>query len=499
MPAGCPRIVIVGAGAAGVFTAYRIAEMYGDKYEVVLVEKDAAIGGNASSKTLKFGGRNYSIDCGAQFFHRGAQASYVGMLADLGLFDDPPRIHAKATGITIWDKRKGEHLLWIPSHARGFLRYRPEDWDRMTGFATFLAYAFLLDREEQPNWSLRVDTWCERLKLLDKKFIDEVLRNFLYQFVTLPAGRICEASALYAVTHFVRNVFGEANVEEADPDYVDPRGVETFEVFQSTIGLDGVMKRALERAGVVPRLREAATAVHAHEGKLGVCTTKEIIPCDHIVLATDPQISAKLIETGKLPLGDLVKGLRKLEYSDLPIAMQKGGSRWLPSDGRYTEAINTIVDGEKLRFTAWFGPLRRTYGGGKKIPVFKSWGTPSIDPGDSEHTFFSHEHRILMPTCDFMKHRTIVEEYQGRHNLWFAGGWTRWFDSQEAALDSATDVAERLPGAPFPGTGRVTIVRVDRDAQRRRIDRWLHRVARRAPADRRKKLIELMDEVESRG
>jgi predicted NAD/FAD-dependent oxidoreductase len=136
MPTGCPRIVIIGAGAAGVFTAYRLREMYGDRYEVVLLEKSAKIGGNASSTTLKFGSRKYSIDCGAQFFHRGAQASYVGLLADLGLFDDPPQIQAKPTGITIWDRRAKEHRLWIPSHARGFLRYRPEDWKRLRGFST---------------------------------------------------------------------------------------------------------------------------------------------------------------------------------------------------------------------------------------------------------------------------------------------------------------------------------------------------------------------------
>jgi hypothetical protein len=499
MPAGCPRIVIIGAGAAGVFTAYRIAEMYGDRYEIVLVERDAAIGGNASTKTLTFGGRKYSIDCGAQFFHRGAQASYVGLLADLGLFDDPPQVEAKATGITIWDKQASEHLLWIPSRARGFLRYRPADWDRLTGFATFLAYAFLLDRHEPNDWSLRVDTWCSRLKLLDNRFIDQVVRNFLYQFVTLPADRICEASALYAITHFVRNVFGEATVEEHDPDVADPRGVETFEVFQTLIGMDGVMKRALERAGVKPRLREAATAVHAHQGKLGVCTNKEIIPADHVVLATDPCVAAKLLETGKLPLASLVATLKKLEYSDLPIAMQKGGSCWMPGDDRYCEAINTIVDRDKLRFTAWFGPLRRAYKVGKKIPVYKSWGSPNIDPTLCNHTFYSHEHRIMMPTTDFMKHRAKVEDFQGQKNIWFVGGWTRWFDSQEAALDSATEVAERIPGAPFPGTGRITMVGVDRDAQRRRIDRWLHRVALRAPLDRRKKLRELMNEVEAKG
>lgn len=491
--------MIVGAGAAGVFTAYRLKQMYGDRYEVVLVESSAKIGGNASSTTLRFGSRNYSIDCGAQFFHRGAQASYVGLLADLGLFDDPPQIQAKPTGITIWDRKAKEHILWIPSHARGFLRYRQEDWKKLRAFATFMAYAFLLDRDRSDEWDLRVDTWCNSLKLVDAEFRDEIIPKFMYQFVTLPADRICEASALYAVTHFVRNVFGEVEVEEPDPDLMDPRGVETFEVYQSMIGLDGVMKRALEHAGVRPRLREPVKALRKQGDKVVVVTTKDTIVADQVVLATDPCTAAKILDAGTLTASRQIAALNQLEYAPLPISMQNGGSAWMPKDKNYWEAINTIVDGKQLFFTAWFGPLRRTYGGGKKIPVFKSWGSPSIDFTDSPDHFLAQEHHILMPTTAFMKHREEVQACQGQDSVWFVGGWTRWFDSQEAALDSATDVAERIPGTPRPGTGRDAMVPLDRDRSRKRIDRWLHRIARRAPADERRKLLTLMDEVEAKG
>lgn len=495
-----PRVVIIGAGAAGVFTAYRLREMYGDRYDIVLLEKSGRVGGNVSTTKVKFGKKTYSIDCGAQFFYRYPQASYVGLLGDLGLFDKPRRVEARATGITIWDRKAREHRLWIPSHARGFLRYRGEDWDRMTGFATFLAYAFLLDRDQPDNWTLRLDKWVSGLKLLDQKFKDQVLRAFLYQFVTLPAARIDESSALYAITYFVRTVFGEEGVEEADPRVRDPRGIQTFEVYQSTIGLDGVLALALEAAGVKARLREAVTAVRKKAtGTLEVCTGKDKIPADHVVFATDPQVAAKILRAGKLGAPGLVTSLEACEYDDLPIAMQKGGSCWMPSDTRYWNAVNTIVDGDDLHFTAWFGPLRDTYGVGKRIPVFKSWATPDLDPKACKHGLLAHRHRILMPTTTFMASREKVQACQGRDGVWFAGGWTNWFDSQEAALDSATEVAERLPGTPHPGSGRAAMVAGDRDRDRKRIDRWLARVAARAPRAHRKKLKDLMNEVEARG
>ena len=45
-----------------------------------------------------------------------------------------------------------------------------------------------------------------------------------------------------------------------------------------------------------------------------------------------------------------------------------------------------------------------------------------------------------------MTRRREIQTRQGRDGLWFAGGWTNWFDSQEAALDSATDIATQLSG-----------------------------------------------------
>jgi len=52
------HVVIIGAGAAGVFTAYRLHQMYRGAYEIVLIEKSDRIGGNAFSTSLSFGGKH---------------------------------------------------------------------------------------------------------------------------------------------------------------------------------------------------------------------------------------------------------------------------------------------------------------------------------------------------------------------------------------------------------------------------------------------------------
>ena len=386
----------------------------------------------------------------------------------------------------------------FPRHLNGFLRYRARDWERLIGFATFLAYAFLLDRDRPGNWSLSVDEWSQSLALLDSEFKDEVLRPFLYQFLTLPADRIGEGSALYAITYFVRNVFGEPGLDEPEPDIGDPAGVATFQVYQSRIGLDGILVRALDESGVIPRLSEPVTAVQKNQdGTLQVVTSADSIQADHVVFATDPQVAAAILGAGAFPAPELLASLQACEYDDLVISMQSGGSCWMPDDTSFWESVNTVVDGDALRFSVWFGPLRDTFGAGQRIPVFKSWASPGLEPATCDRTFMSLSHRILLPTTTFMTHREDVLSFQGNDHVWFAGGWTTWFDSQEAALDSATSVVEQLTGASR--AGRAVRPAAERDRLRRGIDRWLARVATLAPANHRARLMNLINEIETVG
>jgi predicted NAD/FAD-binding protein len=492
------RVVIIGAGAAGVFTAYRLHEALGEACEIILLEAQPHIGGNARSVALDVGGTSYSIDLGAQFFFRNPQPQYVELLERLGLFDPPRQIDARATGLTLWDGAANERLLWLPSDVSGFLRYRPQDWDRLIEFTKFLVYGLLLDRLRPHDWNLSVDDWIKGLTLVDAAFKDRVLRPFLYQFLTLPLDRIGEGSALYAITYFVRNVFGEARTDAPDPDAGRLAGFPTFSTYQSRIGLDGVLQRALDAAGVTPRVNELAAAIRkTPSGQLEITTSSDTLLADHVVIATDPQIAAAMLNAGAFPAPDLIDSLQQCEYSDLAISIQQGGSCWMPGDQRYAEAVNTIVDGDRLTFSVWFGPLRDADASGQRIPVFKSWATPELDPAACSHHVLSHAHRILMPTTSFMAHRRSIETHQGNEGLWIAGGWTTWFDSQEAALDSATGVVQGIAGAARAAVNQTA--RFDHDHQRDLVGRWIAGIAAVAPGDRRRKLATVIDDIDARG
>ena len=316
----------------------------------------------------------------------------------------------------------------------------------------------------------------------------------------MPADRIGEASARYAITYFIRNVFGEPGFTEPDPAIPAPPGAPTFEVYQSRIGLDGILQRALEAAGVVARLNEPVTAVSRNaDGTLEVTTSSDAVTADHVVFATDPSTAAAILGAGSFPAPDLISALQHCEYGDLEISMQNGTPCWMPGDTDVWEAVNTVVDGDALEFSVWFGPLRDRYDGTQQIPVFKSWSSPNLAPASCASTFLAHAHRILLPTTAFMTARAGVAAHQGDDHVWFAGGWTNWFDSQEAALDSATDVALQIGGAPPAGMMPPLKRPHDPDRQRERIRRWIANVAAHSPSEQRNALLNLIDKVESSG
>lgn len=493
------RVVIVGAGAAGVFTAYRLKEMYEDLYEVRLFEANDRVGGNTLSKQLSYGGKSYNIDCGAQFFYKTPQASYTNLVEQLGLMDDSPDVIAAPAGFTIWDKAAGARRLWIPSKIGGFIHYKEEDWERLAQFVKYLVYSYFLDREK-PDWTLSVDAWLAKLSL-DDDFKEKVVKPFMYQFVSLPLPRIGEASALYAVTYFVRNVFGEPGVGTPEEETPKLPGLPTFQTYQSMIGLDGILKKVLAAVDVKAELSTPVLGVARQpDGTHKVTLPTGTIDADHVIFACDPHKAAQILKTGGTAIPQLIATLEGMEYAELPISMQKDGASWMPGDTNYWEPVSTVVDGDDVTFTAWFGPLRSTYDDGKTIPVFKSWGAPSVDGSGSPYQFFGHNHYIVMPTTAFMVLRdTLRSVWQGKDGLWFVGGWTQWFDSQEAALDSATWVADNLPGTPLPATGRARMVGTDPTRTERHLRRWLERVGRAAPDHRRDSIVNAIEDVASEG
>ena len=234
---------------------------------------------------------------------------------------------------------------------------------------------------------------------MTKDFKRNVVKSFLYQFVSLPYANIGEASAVYATTYFVRNVIGGPPAPRPSESIGD---LPTFQTSQSLIGLLGILAAALAASGVTAQINSPVTAVAPGPNGVAVTVNGETINANYVVMACDPGASATLLATGGTANQDLIALLQGLgtQYLDLTVVMQQQpttgqpGPCWMPGQTNYWEAVNTLVDTrphhQSVAFSAWFGPLRPPYDGNQLIPVFKSWGrrtsTPRRAPRTSSHT-----------------------------------------------------------------------------------------------------------------
>jgi predicted NAD/FAD-binding protein len=450
-----------------------------------LLERSDRVGGNAMAVDVG----DATIECGAQFFHRGAQSSFLQLLDELDLWDEAEIVRT-AAGFTIWDRGARQRLLHLPSTVAGFRSLQFPDWVRATKFGLFLAYAYALERWES-DWTITVDAWLARMHLLDDGFKHRVIKPFLFQFLSLPPLRLGEASAKYAVTYLVRTLFPGRGVVPVVPRI--GRARPTFEAYQSLTGIDAIHRRVLAAAKVQPHTGRDVLAIrHGRERRVEVVTDVGTLHADHVVLATDPHTASGMLARGGTTARDLVDGLRALEYAPLPISMQRGVPGHMPERRGDWQPFNTIVDGDALMFSVWFGPMREAAADGSQLPVFKSWGSPRLQPTTTRDEFLALEHSVPMPTAAFMGTRdALLVRWQGEHGVWFAGGWTRWFDSQEAALLSADAVTRGIVG-----TAQQRVV--DHDA-RAGVQQVLDRSSTYAPAILRGRLAHAIDEVEARG
>ena len=432
-----PQIAIVGAGAAGLFTAYELGKRLGNTADVVVLEAKDRIGGNAHSIPVSYQGQTFIVDAGAQFFSRQAQPNYCSLLDELGILDDPEIIIDKASGVSVWNQAKQKLNFRVPATLDGLLPELRKDPFGWLQFGIFILAALELNRQGGDG-ATTVDEWLDGLPVITGPFKSNVILPFLYQFDTVPPDQLGACSALYSITYLARSVpqlppHGDADVEN----------MPLFTVLNSSIGLEGILELVARQSNARIELSSPVLEVASASGGWTVTTAKETLTVDHVVFAANAPVAGKILAAGGAP-GDLTSLLESFEFVPLHISMQMPESCYMPEDEAAWEAVNILTGSDNDMFSVYFGLLRDRLHDGSLLNVFKSWGSPGLQPPSCDAHFMSELHHIMVPTPAFMSARSQLTSWQGWNGLYFAGGWTNWFDSQESALVSAIAVADSL-------------------------------------------------------
>ncbi|MCU0696014.1 MAG: FAD-dependent oxidoreductase [Myxococcaceae bacterium] len=433
-------VVIVGGGAAGAYTALRLRRRLGPGVRLIVVEARDRIGGNARAVQLEVDGEAASYDTGAQFLHPGAQPEVLDLARELGLYDEQAVLRASA-GFTVYDRPAGRVDLCLPPDVARALRMRPGQAWNAAKFARFLLALRTLERQTPARWDVSVAEWLGSLGWLDAAFAKRVVSPFLYQFTSLPPARNDEASARYAATYLARTLFGPGPRAPAHAPLETP-GLPTFTSQQLRVGVAVLAQRALAASGAEVWLSAPVTAVRGGPDGVTVRVAGQDVRAAQAVVTVDAPTAARL-------LADDPRGprLAALPYAPLTILLERGGSIAAPPP-EVTQGFNLVVDGDAIAFHVAFGPQRRLTPRGRAVDVTKSWGTPELDPDRSPFVVHVERHHVPLPTVAFIAGReALIAETQGLGGVWLAGGWTTWFDSQQAAWTSAGAAADGVAEA----------------------------------------------------
>jgi hypothetical protein len=433
------KVVIIGAGAAGVFTAYLLKKLAPDCYDIEILERANRFGGHTISHAETRESQPVNIDGGAQFFSETAQPNYCKLLRGEKFFDPGGPIIQRDVGVTIWDETKSKLLFRIPATVPEILTKGltdPVNWLNFISVTEKAIEQFLFG-----GWNKKFGPWLDSVFLVGSAaektaFKADIARPLMYQFGLVSPPNLDDLSAKFVVYYYVGSLPWDIR---AAP----------FSVYNSAIGLDGILDALLKRPGIniTPKLGSAVTSIaRSGAGYLVTLANGSTFPADEIVFAINPTRILPL-----LPADTEFDGVRNvlngMNYVTVPVHIQFTDTPQYMPDKVHQSVSNVLVirdaadKAATYMLSVWFGPLRTQPVAQKYV---KSWGSPALVPADAG-PIITQEHHLMIGTPEFIaKRETLRTVHQGKLHLWYTGGYIVDYDSQDACVRSASFVVDAL-------------------------------------------------------
>lgn len=424
IPYDGPSVAVVGAGIAGVSTAW----LLDGAYAVDLYEARDRLGGNVQTIDVEVGGAVVPIDLGAQHFHPRVYPTYMRLLERYGLgaldaTDGTGAVEVPGS-ITMTDPR-GEALFVAPRIPDRVWPLR-EDWNTapVEAFRRY-ADAGRTFESSDPAWTVTVDEW---LSTLD---IEPAQRDglILPWIAALNSGSIEQTrgfSARAAII-FMSRALGDGALEAAS-------------YFALERGMVEVMRQMLaETTTVATHLsRPVARIERSGERPVVVDERGEKRAYDAVVFASRPDAASMLLadDPAAEPARSVIGGV---DLYDARLVFHRDAA-FAHADPMYRSFLNAVVDGPTCEASMQLGLAMRPVDGAP-VDVWKSWISHRDGPSDP---IAEAVYRHVLYTPSTIRAGEQLGALQGGGGLYFAGGWTLPFDAQETGLLSAMAIAEQL-------------------------------------------------------
>lgn len=130
-----------------------------------------------------------------------------------------------------------------------------------------------------------------------------------------------------------------------------------------------------------------------------------------------------------------------MAFRDAVLALHSGPI-YAPANPVFWSFFNARIHGNYCEASMWLKNVLAVPPATTAAKVWKSWITYEDEP--PANTLAQARFKHMLPTPATLKAQNDLLALQGQGDVWFVGGYTRPYDSQETALVSASDVAQAL-------------------------------------------------------
>ena len=399
-----PKVVIVGGGAAGVMAAW----LLDGQCDVVLLEREAQLGGNVQAFEWEQGGLQATVDVGAQYFHPGPYPTYTKLLRLLDLYhpdaESDADSYAAPSSISILglgeeDPRFVSPLL--PDRSWPLTA----SWNTATigAFATCTREAREWDKDG--DWSVTVEDWLKTLSLSDNART-KVLEPWI---ASLYSGDIEQGRSLSARAALV--FLSRATTDNP---------LENVSYYTLTQGLGEALRRMVDGCQTLD-VRLGAKVVGLSRQGAGVRVRLEDgaeLDADHLILASHPEVSSRLLSD--LPGSEAQRAaLDQVQSHDATLLLHTDPI-YAHADPMNWSFLNCLVREGYCEASMQLAAAVRPLSNGAPVALWKSWATHRAqDPADILHRV---EFRHILPTPATLRCQDALRPLQGEGGVWFVGG-----------------------------------------------------------------------------
>ena len=425
-----PRVAVIGGGMAGVACAWLLDGVC----DVRLFEARGSLGGNVRTVPLSLGGQMRAVDLGAQYFHPGPYPTYVQLLVQLGLWPVATG-EARAFTASITLDAPNESL---PRFVSPVLPGRTwpllADWNRPAVQAFKTTFDAAQRREQaDASWLLPMADWLATLPITPAQ-ADTLILPWA---AALNSGDVTQTGGLSARALMV---FAAGALP---PSSLDP--IVYYVLERGMIEPLNRMVAQLTTAQVATAMPVDAVAPAAGGGYMVQPHQGPAQQFDAVVFAASGPPTLALLQG--LPGTTVARNaLQGIGFYPARLALHSDPA-FAPAERRWWSFLNCRAEGTHCEASMWLDPVLGVDDG-----LWKSWITHRAPP---QQELTSADFLHVVPSPAGIVSQRVLATQQGRNGLWFAGGYTLPFDSQETALLSAITVAEGLGG----GSARTRLLR----------------------------------------